>query len=100
MYTRIDDFLADCLRDAAHGQKLFDALTDESLSQRDGDRQRSLGEIAWHAIQSVSETLNQTGLGIDASRESEPVPTRARDIADAHRQIWADVINEIRQDWN
>jgi uncharacterized damage-inducible protein DinB len=60
---------------------------------------RNLAQIAWHSVQSVTEMLNRCGLDLDPKYESEPVPASARAIADAHRQVWAEALNAVRELW-
>jgi uncharacterized damage-inducible protein DinB len=51
MYRKIQDFQGAWTYESEATQKLLDALSDESLSQRVDPEGRTLGRIAWHIAQ-------------------------------------------------
>jgi uncharacterized damage-inducible protein DinB len=54
MYTTVNGFLDDWKEEASLTQQVLDKLTDASLSKAVSDAQpRTIGEIAWHIVQSV-----------------------------------------------
>jgi uncharacterized damage-inducible protein DinB len=86
--------------DSAEAQQLFDALTDESLATRVADGHRSLGQVAWHIVQSVPEMLTAAGVKLDDSAAHQPVPATAREIADAYRRVTAEAAAALRSQWD
>jgi uncharacterized damage-inducible protein DinB len=64
MYRTIQDFLSDWQRESQSTLKVFDQLTDASLSQRVTSKGRSLGRLAWHITVTVSEMTHLAGIPI------------------------------------
>jgi uncharacterized damage-inducible protein DinB len=60
--------------------KLYQVLTDESLSQKVCDDQRTLGKIAWHNVLSQSQLAKGLGLESDFISESAPLPKSVKEI--------------------
>jgi uncharacterized damage-inducible protein DinB len=100
MYTTVEDWVREYSEDAAEAQKLFDALTDESLSLRVADGHRSLGQIAWHVVQSVPEMLSAAGVQVDDAVVHQGVPTSAAEIAAAYRRVTAQAAEALRGQWD
>jgi uncharacterized damage-inducible protein DinB len=99
MFTTIADFVSEYSEDFTGGQKIFGALTDESLDQRIADGHRTLGQIAWHVIQTGPEMLGEVGLKIDSDVLGRPVPHSAAEIAAAYRTVGEKVIDAVRSQW-
>jgi uncharacterized damage-inducible protein DinB len=89
--------------------KLLHALTDASLAQAVGPKDRTLGRMAWHIAGSIPEMMNRTGLTVAGPGEREPVPasaamivggyeTAARSLAEAIRQNWTDATLSVVDD--
>jgi uncharacterized damage-inducible protein DinB len=53
MYRKIKDFQWDWHYDLEQSVKLFNNLTDESLSRKVTENGRSLGFLAWHLAQTI-----------------------------------------------
>lgn len=100
MYTTVEDWAREYAEDSAEAQKLFDALTDESLNTRVADGHRSLGQIAWHVVQSVPEMLTAAGLKLDDSVVHQSVPASASEIAAAYRHNAAAAVQALREQWD
>ncbi|MGE5499394.1 MAG: DinB family protein, partial [Syntrophothermus sp.] len=66
MYRKIEDVLNDLKYESESTLKVFDNLTDESLSQKVTEDGRTLGFLAWHITTSIGEMMNRTGLDITA----------------------------------
>jgi len=68
-------------------QRVFEALTDASLTQQVTEKDRSLGEIAWHLVTSIPEMLRLVGLAIPGPQHHDPAPQKAEELARAYRQV-------------
>ena len=99
MYTSIAEFVADWQNESQATQKVFDALTDNSLNQKVYDSGRSLGKIAWHIVQTLPEMNSQAGLELNKEVMSQDVPTSSKTIADNYKQLAAQLIEEIQNKW-
>jgi uncharacterized damage-inducible protein DinB len=100
MNRSVDEFVSDYAEDCEGAQKLFDALTDESLSTSVADGHRTLGQIAWHIVQSVPEMLHTAGVNVDTSVMQQPVPTSASEIAAAYRRVTDEGCRAVREQWD
>ncbi|MEK3789386.1 DinB family protein [Paenibacillus sp. FSL K6-1230] len=97
MYTTINGFLNDWKQEAAFTLQVLDKLTDTSLSQAVSNEQpRTIGEIAWHIVQSVPFFVNQIGF-----QQEVPAPQEgsASAIAQAYRRASEAVVAELSAHW-
>ncbi|MCH7471654.1 DinB family protein [bacterium] len=99
MYHTVEEFIADHLEDSTEAQKLFDALTDESLGQRVAEGFRTLGELAWHIAACVPEMAGQAGLKLAVDLAEEP-PATAGGIAQAYRAVCEKLRQAVREEWS
>jgi uncharacterized damage-inducible protein DinB len=97
MYTTVNGFLNDWKQEASLTLQVLDKLTDDSLNQKVSDAQpRTIGEIAWHIVQSVPFFLNQIGL-----QQEIPTPEQgsASAIAQAYRRASEAAVAELSANW-
>ncbi len=99
MIRRVEDFDKDWGVEYEGTLKIFRSLTDAALGQRVGPEGRTLGRLAWHITQSIPEMMNRTGLEIDASEESAPVPRSAAEIVAAYERLGAAVREQVKARW-
>jgi uncharacterized damage-inducible protein DinB len=99
MYRKIEDFLSDLESESASTRKLFDGLTDASLSQPVVEGHRTLARIAWHIVTTVAEMMSKTGLDIKAVHPDAPVPGKASEIQQAYASVVHEMTKQIRSGW-
>lgn len=99
MYVTIKQFMDDWTFESAGTQKLFDVLTDASLSQEVYPGGRSIGRLAWHIAQTVPEMMGRTGLHVEGIGEHDPVPASAAAIASGYRAAAASLAEQIAKHW-
>lgn len=97
MYETISDFINEWNREAMLTQKVFDDLTDNSLSQKVYLEGRTLGRIIWHLTTNIPEYLANFGLKIDSFENGESVPTSAKEIAETFKNISSYAAEVIEQ---
>lgn len=100
MYRKIQDFQGLWAYETEATLKVFDALTDPSLSQQVEPTGRTLGRLAWHLVQTLSEMLGRTGLSVVGPGESDPVPTSAEEIAARFREAAESLARQIEERWS
>lgn len=100
MFETVEDWVKEYEDDSAEAQKMFDALTDASLSTPVAAGHRNLGQVAWHIVQSVPEMLGTAGVQLDAGVLKQPVPSSAGEIAAAYRRVTAEACRALRSQWN
>ena len=109
MFNTINEFLNDWQYESSATLKIFDSLTDQSLSQTVYPGGRSLGRLAWHITQMVYDMISKTNLvRTDSFGESEkiegyekdtPVPKSAKEIADKYNFISTKLSEELKKKW-
>jgi len=99
MFTTIDSFLNTFKSNAEGTTKVLESLTDESLSQPVAEDHRTLGRIAWHAITSIPEMMNRTGLKVASLKEDAAMPAAAADMAVAYRNVADELLEQIKANW-
>jgi uncharacterized damage-inducible protein DinB len=100
MYTTVEDWVKEYEDDSSEAQKLFDALTDAALGTPVAEGHRSLGQVAWHIVQSVPEMLSTAGVKLETAVQQQPVPSSASEIAAAYRRVTAEACSALRSQWN
>jgi uncharacterized damage-inducible protein DinB len=80
--------------------KIFRALTDASLAQRVTPEGRSLGELAWHIVQTLGEMPQHAGVPVEAPAEEAPVPASAGVIAEEFDDAARSVVKVVPATWN
>jgi uncharacterized damage-inducible protein DinB len=99
MYNTIAEFIEEWNQEVNATQKVLDALTDSSLQQAVSPNDRTLGRIAWHIVTSLPEILSQVGFTIETVKDSETVPSSAKEIADSFRNTSSAAIEALKQQW-
>jgi uncharacterized damage-inducible protein DinB len=99
MYTTIAEFIQEWNQEAASTQKVMDTLTDASLQQQVSPNGRTLGRIAWHITTSIPELFSHFGIKMDMVKDSDTVPSSAKEIAESFRKVSADAAEAVKQQW-
>lgn len=63
-------------------------LTDESLSQAVSEKDRTLGEIAWHIVQSIGGFAERAGIRVEGANFDSPMPDSADEIVSAAETVF------------
>lgn len=99
MYHTISEFLEDWKNESSGTQRAFEALTDESLSQRVYAEGRALGKIAWHIVVTIGEMAGRVGAKVACPEENSPVPSSAAEIASAYRTAAESLSEDVQKNW-
>lgn len=98
MYRKITDFLQDWKREAQSTEKMLSRLTDASLEQSVNPEGRSLGRLAWHITQTLTEMPLRAGLLDADTLEHQPQPDTAGILA-AYQQAAASLAEHVQARW-
>lgn len=98
MYYKISDFISDWTYESEATLKVFNNLTDESLTKKFNDNVRTAGRLAWHITTSISEMAQRTGLSFQAVDENS-FPATVKEIVDAYKTSSENLLNEIKLKW-
>ena len=99
MFTSIEHVKSAFSGEIEFTEKVFDALTDESLSQAVNNDHRTLARMAWHIIASITEMMEQCGLKIKGITEKDPVPTSAAEIKKAYGTAAHTLLDQVNSEW-
>ena len=99
MFRRVADFQKAWEQEREATLKILKALTDASLEQAVTKDDRTLGRMAWHLAQSLSEMMPRTGLTVTEPAQDAPVPPSAAAIADVYETASKAVSDEIASKW-
>ncbi len=100
MFRRVTDFQKAWEQEREGTLKILRALTDASLAQAVTKDDRTLGRMAWHLAQSLSEMMSRTGLAVAEPAEDAPVPGAAAAIVEAYETASKLVADEIAAKWD
>lgn len=99
MFKTIEDFISEWNQESAATKRLFEALTDASLSQRVTPKNRSIAQLASHIITSPHEMLARTGLSFAAPFDYDYVPATVAEITQAYSSMVQSVAEAVRTQW-
>jgi uncharacterized damage-inducible protein DinB len=99
MFRRVADFQKAWEQERAGTLKILRGLTDASLARAVTDHDRTLGRMAWHLAQTVSEMMPRTGLSVTEPAPDAPVPKDAAAIVAAYETASKKVADEIASNW-
>ncbi|OAB36018.1 DinB family protein [Paenibacillus glacialis] len=98
MFVIIEDFVAEWIREAEITERVLKVLTDESLLQVIASDYRTLGEIAWHLVESVNY-MTAMGLSFESPTKSENTPLTAKSIVDEYSRISGGMLQAVKTQW-
>lgn len=99
LYSKLDDFISDWKYDSESTLKVFNILTDASLSQAVTPGERTIGIIAWHITSALPEMMNRTGLNLGAFDESKFEPENVKDLISSYEKYSKTLIEELKGKW-
>ena len=99
MFRKIEDFVKYYRERSGEVARLFEDLTDASLSQVGAAGHRTLGQVAWHIVQSVPGMARDAGLEVSLKVMGEPVPDHAAHIVGAYRTCVEQLIEAVQAQW-
>lgn len=99
MYRSIDDFIKDWDHEFKATARVFDALTDKSLTQAVAPGHRTLGRLAWHIVTTIPEMMNRTGLKITEPSIEAPTPTNVTALKTGYSKAGEALIQQVKANW-
>ena len=100
MYRKLEDFIKDWTHESESTLKVFNNLTDESLTNKVNENVRTAGRLAWHITTSIGEMAHRTGLTFKTVAADSTVPATAKEIVDAYKQASENMAAEMKEKWN
>jgi uncharacterized damage-inducible protein DinB len=100
MYRKLEDFIKDWTYESESTLKVFNNLTDESLTKKVNENVRTAGKLAWHITTSIGEMAHRTGLTFKIMDEESVAPAAIKEIVDTYKSTSDNIIAEIKEKWN
>lgn len=100
MYRKLEDFINDWTIESESTLKIFNNLTDESLTKKVNENVRTAGRLAWHITTSIGEMGHRTGLIFNTADSNSSVPATAKEIVDAYKEASENLLSQIKANWN
>jgi uncharacterized damage-inducible protein DinB len=100
MYRKLEDFINDWTIESESTLKVFNNLTDESLTKNIDENVRTAGRLAWHITTSIGEMASRVGLKFKADDPYSAVPATAKEIVDAYKDASENLIAGVKSNWN
>ncbi len=99
MYHTIGEFASAWEFESAGTLRLLERITDEALGHESFPNGRTLGQLAWHIVQTIPEMMGRTGLLITGVGEHDPMPASAAAIVAGYRAVSASLVEQMRANW-
>ncbi len=100
MYYKLQDFIEDWAYESEATLKILNNLTDDSINKVVSENVRTAGRLAWHITTSIGEMAKRTGLKFKCAETDSPVPSSAKEIAEAYKEASDNMLNAIKSNWN
>jgi uncharacterized damage-inducible protein DinB len=100
MYRKLEDFINDWAIESESTLKVFNNLTDESLTKKVDDNVRTAGRLTWHITTSIGEMAHGTGLTFKTVDSNSSIPATAKEIVDAYKEASENLLAAIKSNWN
>ncbi|QQS28587.1 MAG: DinB family protein [Sphingobacteriales bacterium] len=99
MYRNIKDFTSDWEQETKMTLKIFSALTEESLLKKVHPDVRTLGRLAWHITQTLTEMTSKAGLLTEDELEDTPIPVAVTELIANYQKYANRVSEEVNRQW-
>ena len=100
MYRKLEDFINDWTIESESTLKIFNNLSDESISKVVNEKVRTAGRLAWHITTSIGEMAHRTGLSFKTVEADSAIPATAKEIVDSYKEASSNLLNAIKSNWN
>ena len=97
MYRKLEDFINDWTFESESTLKIFNNLTDESLTKKVNENVRTAGRLAWHITTSIGEMAHRTGLTfktVDSKSEFQQLQKKLLMHIKRHQKIYLQQLNQ------
>ncbi len=99
MIRKIEDFEAEWKKESALTIKIFSAISNDKLHQKPNDNIRSLGKLAWHITQTLTEMPFKAELIDEDNLESKEVPATIAEIVETYTEYSDMILNKVKENW-
>ncbi len=99
MYSRIKDFVADWKAEEEFTIKIFSKISDDKISHKVAENIRSLGQLAWHITQTLTEMPCKAGIIEKDYLENVTIPITMSEIINTYKKHSQELIKFLKDKW-
>ncbi len=99
MYKNIEDFIIDWEIEAKSTLKIFSAISSNMIGKKVNENVRSLGKLAWHITQTLTEMPEKAKIIPKDILENNPVPEKFEIISDIYTKHSKELIVLLKENW-
>ncbi|MBN1998922.1 hypothetical protein JW935_15285 [candidate division KSB1 bacterium] len=99
MYRKINDFITDWKSEQDCTLKIFSKIPDKYLSAKAAENVRSLGRLAWHITQTLTEMPHKAGILSKDSLDNMPVPESFAQMIDIYKKHSQQLVEMLQKNW-
>jgi len=99
MYRKIADFIADWKVEEDATLKIFSKINDEKMNVKVADNVRTLGQLAWHITQTLTEMPQKAGIIKEDELEHEPLPSTFTEISGHYKKYCKKLVDSLKKNW-
>ncbi len=100
MYKNIEDFIDDWEEEAKATIKIFEKIDDTEIKDKVNENVRTLGKIAWHITQTLTEMPASAKIISEDTLENRDVPESIKIIIDKYEKYSGELVNSLKENWN
>ncbi len=99
MYRSIEDFISDWKSEELFTLKIFSEITGAAKTHKAGENIRTLGRLAWHITQTLTEMPFKAGIMDTDYLDNEPIPGSFEEIIDTYKKYSMQLIELLSKKW-
>jgi len=100
MYSKIEDFINDWKYESESTLKVFNNISDESITKVVNENVRTAGRLVWHITAAIGEMAHRTGLTFKTVAADSAIPATAKEIVDAYKEASENLLDAVKSNWN
>ena len=97
MFTSIEHFKQTWKHETGETLRLFDKLTDSSLSQPQIENIRTIGRAVWHIVTTYPEMCGRIGIRLNTPTDKDAIPGTVAKIKEAYQEAVNGVYEQVSQ---
>ena len=99
MYRNINDFLTNWKDETEGTSKVFSLITEDAREIKIHENVRSLGRLAWHLTQTITEMGHKAGLFPVDLLENSPMPESITELVNTYQNYCEQLSKAVNSKW-
>ncbi|MBU1097044.1 MAG: hypothetical protein CVV23_15695 [Ignavibacteriae bacterium HGW-Ignavibacteriae-2] len=95
MYKSMEDFLQDWKMETEFTLSVFSGIGDENVTAKVSENTRSLGRLAWHITQTLTEMPHKAGFIDEDYLDGKPLPENFSEIKELYKKYNEALVNNL-----